>query len=403
VNNPDPLTPTPASHLEALAKPIQVRRAIWATRLQFAALGLFGGAWGVHIPSIKAQYQLGEAALSGVLMAAALGAVLSLLVAGRVIAHLGARGAAAWSALAMGCLLAAVLHWPSLTLLLLTNVLFGACMSLLDVAINTEGSALEAVGGRAIMGNLHGNFSLGGMLGAALTGALIRADVAASWQLGAMGAGFALWVTLASRWMLATHPDNDNNGESDMPLAHFVWPKGVLLLIGLLAFAGMTAEGAMYDWSVLYLKQEVHMTQDHAAMGYAAFSGAMAVMRFTGDALRMRVAERTILRIGGMTTAFAMAAVLITGNPWVAIAGYALVGAGLAQVVPILYNAATRVPGNSRAAAIASISSIGYAGFMIGPPLIGGIAQAVSLTAALSFVVAGASLLAWGARFVPAR
>jgi predicted MFS family arabinose efflux permease len=195
------------------------------------------------------------------------------------------------------------------------------------------------------------------------------------------------------------HPESD----AQEPKAHFVWPKGVLLIIGLLAFAGMTAEGAMYDWCVLYLKQEVHLTQDHAALGYAAFSGAMAIMRFAGDALRMRFSERSILRVGGLTTAVSMATVLISGVPWIAIVGYAFVGAGLAQVVPILYNAATRVPGSSRAAAIASISSIGYAGFMVGPPLIGGIAQAVSLTAALTFVVVASAMLAWGARYVPER
>jgi predicted MFS family arabinose efflux permease len=338
-------------------------------------------------------------ALSLVLVSGAMGAVGSLFFAGRVIARFGARGAATAAALVMGALLAGVLHWPSLIWLLLSNVLFGACMSLFDVAINTEGSALEAAGGRPIMGNLHGNFSLGGMLGAGITGALIRADLAAPWQLAGFGAGFAVWVALAARAMLAVHPE----AESNEPRAHFVWPRGVLLVIGLLAFAGMTAEGAMYDWCVLYLKQEVHMTQDQAALGYAAFSGAMAVMRFAGDALRMRFAERSILRVGGLTTAIAMAVVLLSDLPWIAIGGYALVGAGLAQVVPILYNAATRVPGNSRAASIASISSIGYAGFMIGPPLIGGIAQAVSLTAALTSVVVGAALLSWGARFVPEK
>jgi predicted MFS family arabinose efflux permease len=399
MSNPDPFTPSLASRVDHVATPKQVLRAIWATRLQFAAVGILGGAWGVHIPSVKAQYELGEMALSLVLVSGALGAVVSLFFAGRVIARLGARNAAASAALVMGLLLATVLHWPSIFLLLLSNVLFGACMSLFDVSINTEGTALESLGQRAIMGSLHGNFSLGGMLGAAFTGALIRMDIAAPWQLAWIGLGFVLWVSLGSRWMLAVHPESD----AQEPKAHFVWPKGVLLIIGLLAFAGMTAEGAMYDWCVLYLKQEVHMTQDHAALGYAAFSGAMAIMRFAGDALRMRFSERSILRVGGLTTAVSMATVLISGVPWIAIVGYAFVGAGLAQVVPILYNAATRVPGSSRAAAIASISSIGYAGFMVGPPLIGGIAQAVSLTAALTFVVVASAMLAWGARYVPER
>ena len=111
-------------------------------------------------------------------------------------------------------------------------------------------------------------------------------------------------------------------------------------------------------------------------MGYAAFTAAMAVARFGGDALRARYSERNLLRASAGLSAVAMAVVLASGNAVVSIVGYALVGAGLAPVVPILFNAATRVPGTSRAAAIAAVSSIGYAGFMIGPPLIGGLAQA---------------------------
>jgi MFS family permease len=137
-----------------------------------------------------------------------------------------------------------------------------------------------------------------------------------------------------------------------------------------------------------------------AAMGYAAFAGAMALARFGGDALRARYPERWLLCGGGALAALSMAALLVSGSPALSIVGYALIGAGLAPVVPILFNAATRVPGTSRAAAIAAVSSIGYAGFMVGPPLIGGIAQSVSLTAAMFVVVAAAAWLAVGSRKV---
>jgi fucose permease len=163
----------------------------------------------------------------------------------------------------------------------------------------------------------------------------------------------------------------------------------------------MSAEGVMYDWCVLYLKQVVKLPQDQAAIGYAAFSAAMAITRFSSDALRSRYRERSLLRIGGGTSAMAMLAVLLSASPWVSMVGFALVGAGLAMVVPILFNAATRVPGTTRAAAIASVSSIGYSGFLVGPPLVGSIAQGVSLSAALGLVVLASGLLAWGASFVP--
>jgi fucose permease len=370
--------------------------AVWATRIQFAALGLLGGAWGVHIPSVKAQYALGEAWLSAVLLAAAAGAVISLFGAGRLIGRLGARNACALAAAVMGVMLALALVWGTLWLLLPAMLLFGMGMSLFDVAINTEGTALESLSGRTVMSNLHAMFSVGAMAGAASTGALLRAGVDPRLQLATIGIAAALLVALATRSMLEAHPAPADNE----PQQHFAWPRGILLVIGLMIFAGMSAEGVMYDWCVLYLKQELQLGQDVAAMGYAAFTAAMALARFGGDALRTRYSERKLLRGGAVLAAAAMAVVLASGHAAVSIFGYALVGAGLAPVVPILFNAATRVPGKSRAASIAAVSSIGYAGFMIGPPLIGGLAQAFSLTAAMWVVVLASALLAIGARKV---
>lgn len=374
-----------------------LRRARWATRVQFAALGVLAGTWGAHIPSVKLQHGLDEVGLSMVLLTAALGAVTSLFFAGRAVAQLGARHAATAAGVVMSAMLALMLVLPGLWALLPAALLFGAGMSLFDVSINTEGSELESLSGRAIMSNLHGMFSVGGMAGAALASALLGAGVAPAVQLAAVAAGLVAVIGGAALGMLDTHSGADEER------AHFAWPKGLLLVIGLLIFAGMTAEGVMYDWCVLYLKQDVGMPQAQAALGYAGFSAAMALSRFGGDALRARFSETVLLLSGALLAAVAMAVVLLLGTPWVALVGFALVGAGLAPVAPILFNAATRVPGVSRAAAIASVTSIGYSGFMIGPPLIGGIAKATSLSVALAVVVAAASCLALGARHVPRK
>lgn len=376
-----------------------LRRARWATRVQFAALGVLAGSWGAHLPSVKQRFALDEAGLAMVLLAAALGAVTSLLFAGRLVARLGARRAALGGGLLMSLLLGLVLVLPGLPVLLPAALVFGAGMSLFDVSINSEGSELEHLSGRAIMSNLHGMFSVGGMTGAALVAALLRAGVEPVLQLGLIAAGLAAVIGVAARGMLDTHGSGGGGGEQ----AHFVWPRGLLLLIGLLILTGMIAEGVMYDWSVLYLKQELGLPQDQAAVGYAVFSAAMAIARFGGDALRERYPERTLLAVSAVLAAVSMAVVLVSATPWVAFVGFALVGAGLAPVAPVLYNAATRVPGVSRAAAIASVTSIGYSGFMIGPPLIGGLAHATSLTSALWVVVGGATLLALGSRRVPTQ
>jgi len=374
-------------------------RTRWATRLQFLVLGVIVGTWGAHIPSVKARYALSEATLSLVLLAVAVGTVLALLIAGRVVGRLGARKTSALSALSMSVMLGVALEFASVAVLLPAMVIFGASMSLFDVAINTEGSELESLGGRAIMSNLHGMFSVGAMAGAAVTAALLTLDVAPRLQLFGICGAIAIVALVASRYMLDTHAGSGEDAEE----AHFAWPRGLLLIIGILIFAGMTAEGVMYDWSVLYLKQDVGMPQAAAALGYATFCAAMALTRFGGDVLRTRYSEQAVLRWGATVSAVAMAVVLISANPVVAFVGFALVGAGLAPAAPILFNAATRVPGVSRAAAIASVTSIGYSGFMIGPPLIGSIATATSLTVALGVVVLAAGLLAYGARFVPEK
>jgi hypothetical protein len=142
--------------------------------------------------------------------------------------------------------------------------------------------------------------------------------------------------------MLETHAIIDSDAR------HFARPKGVLLLMGALVFAGMTAEGVLYDWSVLYLEQDVAMPHARAALGYATFTGSMALARFGGDALRARFPERAVLRCSAVVAAVAMALVLLSANGWIAFLGLAAVGAGLAPVAPILFNAATRVPGVSR-------------------------------------------------------
>ncbi|MEP7085668.1 MAG: MFS transporter [Betaproteobacteria bacterium] len=400
---------TSAASLSASLSRSVVARARWATRLQFMALGVLAGTWGAHIPSLKGHYALSALMLSIVLLAAAIGTVSSLFVAGRIVGALGARRATLLSGMVMSLMLGAALEFPSVTLLLPAMLIFGAAMSVFDVSINTEGSVLESVGGRAVMSNLHGMFSIGGMTGAALASYLLELGVAPRLQLFGVCGGIAIVAALASRGMLETHAGSDPGDESsapgtaDTPMAHFAWPRGLLLVIGLLIFAGMTAEGVMYDWSVLYLQQEVGVSQSTAALGYAIFCGAMALSRFGGDFLRARYSERMLLSLGATVAAMAMTVVLLSANAWAAVIGFALAGAGLAPVAPILFNAATRIPGVSRAAAIASVTSIGYSGFMIGPPLIGGIATATSLTMALSVVVLAAAVLAFGARFVPEK
>jgi predicted MFS family arabinose efflux permease len=333
---------------------LTVERARHATRVQFLLLGIVAGTWGTHIPVVGARYGLTDIVLSLVLLAVAIGTVSALFVAGPVIGRMGARATAATGGLAMGLSLCLLLHYPSLPALAVAAFLLGAFMSLFDVAINTEGSELEALAGRPVMSNLHAMFSVGGMLGAGLTYGLLELHVTAAARLVAVGLGLAAIAQVVSRAMLETH------AKADADARHFAWPRGILLLIGLLVFAGMTAEGVLYDWSVLYLRDDVGLSASHASLGYATFTAAMAIARFGGDALRARFHERAVLRTSALVAVLAMALLLLSGRSWAAFVGLAAVGAGLAPVAPILFNAATRVPGASRAAAIGTVTTIGY-------------------------------------------
>lgn len=378
--------------------PADTRRALAATRALFLALGLIAGVWGAHVPTVKVQYGLSDAGLGGALLAVGVGSVGALLLAGRLIGRLGTRATAMATGGAMALGMATVLHWPNLGLLLLSNALFGMALSVFDVAINAEGTALEARAGRPVMANLHGMFSLGAMGGALLAAGMIRLQWLPAWQFIVASLLMAAALAWAAGGMLDAHPATPAGSGP----AQFAWPRGALLLIGLLIFAGMTAEGVMVDWVVLFLKQERGLPQDQAALGYAAFVGAMAAARLWGDRLRGRWADAALLGRGAWLAAAAMALALLGGPPALALLAFAATGAGLALAVPLLYTAASRVPGSSSSAALAAASSIGYAGFLVGPPLIGFISQALSLTAALWVVALAAVLLALGARQVGA-
>ncbi len=374
----------------------ELSRARWSTRAQFLLLGFVGGTWGVHVPTVKEHYLLDERVLAVVLLATSVGSLSMLFAAGRIVARLGARRASVLAGVAFCAALATALVMPTFPALLAGMLLLGAGESVFDVAINAEGTMLEVLGGRAVMSGFHGMFSVGSMFGAASAALMLRAGVAGWVQLLTAGVVVALCIAVASRGMLEAHP------VADGAHAVFAWPRGSLLVVGLLTCCGMLAEGVMYNWSVLYVTQELLAPQEVAALAYVAFAGATAVTRSAGDAIRARVSERVMLRSGPLLAATGMAAVLLVSKPWAAIAGFAVVGAGLATIVPILYNAATRAPGVSRAAAIASVSSIGYVGFMVGPPIIGAIAHATSLTMAMSTLIVAALLLAFGATRVPA-
>ena len=380
-------------------------RARRATHLAFFVFGAVMAAFGVHVPSIRAHYGLDDGQLSMALFGVAAGAVLCLAFAGRLIAAHGHRRTCAAAALAMCAALALLLRFEHPAALGVLVVVFGACVGLYDVAINAEGSAIETALGRKVMSQMHGLWSLGGMAGALSGAAMTRGGWAPALQTGVVAAaalvaaGVACAGLLPRRahaWQAAQAAAASPGG----PAPASGWRQMAaptrrrVALLGALAVLGMLAEGAIYDWSVLFLQRERGAPADVAALGFAAFSAAMAAGRFGGDRLRERMPSSRLLAGSALLAGVSMALVLLTDAVPVALVGLALVGFGLANVIPVLYIASARLPGASAAAGLAIVSSFGWLGVVIGPPLVGSLAQATSLTVGLGLVVVAAAALA---------
>lgn len=369
-------------------------RMRWAARTQFFASGFIFATWGVHIPTVKAHYGVSEAELGLAMLAAGAGALLGLTQASRWIGRYGARATAGLCGAVYALLLAGLLVMPGYAALLGLLAAFGIVTSVFDVAINTEAAELELRNGHPLMSGMHGMFSLGGMAGAVTGSAALAAGMAPLSHLTLVAVAMALAIVLSTPWMLPREATAFAVGNEGFRL-----PRGALVILGVLAALGLIAEGAIYDWSVLYLKQELGSPQQQAALAYASFSAAMAATRFGGDAMRARFAPAVLLRGSALLAAASMTLVLLTDAPWLALAGFAGVGAGFANVVPILFAASARVPGVEPARGIAAVSAAAYLGFMAGPPVIGFLAEVSSLTAALYVVVAFAVALAASARW----
>jgi predicted MFS family arabinose efflux permease len=368
--------------------PRGLRAATWALRAQFFVAGALFASFGVHVPSIKTHYGLREELLAVAMLASGVGSVVALLHAGRLLARHAPRRVVPVMAVVCVAAVGSLLLPSRYALLLALMLAYGMAAALFDVAINDEATAIERDTGGHLMSGFHGMFSLGGMAGAAAWSLLAGLGASPMQHLVAAAGVLGAVALVASRFMLRQQRKPEEGGEA------LSLPHGPLVLLGVLAAIGLIGEGAMYDWSVLFLRQELDAPAQTASLGYASFSAAMAGGRFAGDWVRGRTAPATLLRNSGVLAALGMALALLVPHPLVALAGFALVGLGFANVVPVLFSAAGQLPGIAPAHGIAAVSSVGYFGMMAGPPLIGFIAQARSLTVGLAVVVVFAAVVA---------
>lgn len=369
--------------LSAPARPALLRARVAVYGL-FLLSGMAMGTWTSRIPAIKAGLRLSDGTLSIGLLGIAAGAITGMQVVGRLVDRYGSYRTMLPVAIAQGFVLVVPAYMPNLPALALSLFAFGAVSGTLDVAMNANAVVVERATGKSIMSSFHAVFSVGGFAGASAGGVLAHAGVSPGVTFAAMGAVILVIALLSARWAIRDAPARGTTqaGSAAAGLSRRRVGGGVLLL-GALGFCCMLGEGAAADWGSVYLRDDLGASPGFAAAAYAAFSIMMTAGRFAGDRLAARLGPVTLVRCCGGLAGAGLAAGIVADAPIAGVVGFGLFGAGLSCIVPQVFSAAGHRDPAQSGRALAAVASLGYAGFLAGPVLIGGLAEAVTLPRAL--------------------
>lgn len=352
-----------------------------AIGLVFGINGVVFGTWITRIPEIKGKLALSDADLGLALFGVPLGAFLIMPLMGRITDALGAGRATLWSAYLLCLTIFLPALAPDFWVLGGALLVFGAVHGGMDIAMNATAARVEQEHRLNIMSACHGCWSLGGMLGAS-TGSLAYG----------MGIPFLLHLLLVCGLMVivavsqrrALRPIRFQRSEEPL----FALPGKALLVFALVGFCIMFGEGAIADWSALYMTDSLGADALLAGAAYAGFSLAMALGRFFGDGVMARYGARPLITCGSLLSALCLGGLLAWGHPLTAVLGFTLSGIGFAVIVPVLFSEAAKVPGMVPGASIAAVGSLGYLGLLAGPPLLGLVSERWSLPLAMALVAA---------------
>jgi fucose permease len=369
--------------------------------------GVIYASWGTHVPTIKDKFALSDANLSLSMLAVALGGILIMAWAGRWIARVGSAGASVRSAVLMALAACGILLVPQYALLLFWLALYGATSAVNDVAANSQGALIEASFSRPVIGSLHGSFSLGGMTGALVSSGWQAMNWPNAWHsVGAACAALVLWT---SRWLLPETnghaSDAGADADANAAASHALAPalKRKLVVLGVLAFLALIVEGAMYDWTAVYMREVTLAGGAYVGAGYAAFSVGMATGRFSGDPVRARFSEGALVLASCALCLAGLGVALALPHVWTALAGFLVCGLGMANLIPVMFSSAGRAAlaaGGSASNGLAVTTRLAYVGLLVGPVIVGFIAHRLDLRTALALTLLGVVAIAASARKV---
>lgn len=371
---------------------LRIDAARRATLLIFLVCGIGLSSWAPMVPFAKIRLGLNEADLGVVLLALGAGAILTMPLTGLLINKYGSRAVAIVSALIIASLLPLLLMATTSYQLAIALFVFGAGIGSIDVSMNAQAVVVQERFGSHIMSSFHGMFSLGGLIGSIGLGFLIKAGLSPTYAAVAISALLVFITVTQSRYLLPHSEEAKLDGTS------FVLPKGPVVVLGIMCFILFLAEGSLLDWSAVFLQFSRGFDPSFSGVGYAAFSVAMAVMRLTGDGLIHRLGPAKVVLYGTLLAGTGFLVAVLIPSSIAALLGFVLVGLGAANVVPIFFTAAGRIPNIPPSIALSAVTILGYSGQLAGPALIGIIAEMTSLSWALGLVGILLFVVAFGYR-----
>jgi MFS family permease len=354
----------------------------------FFLAGICFASWASRIPDIQTRLQLNSAALGGVLFCLPVGLLTSLPVAGFLVAKYGSRIIVMMSAVLYSCILPLLGFAGSVTQLMIGLFFFGFGGNMINISVNTQAVATESLYHKPIMASFHGVWSMAGFSGAAIGTLMVHFRVLPAYHFLCITALAAAILIFFSGLLIR----QDSNRNEKQPI--FARPDKSILKFGLIAFFSMICEGTMFDWSGIFFARIVRPDPSLVTVGYTAFMCTMATGRFVGDWVAYRLGMKTMLQLSGLLTAAGLLLAVIFPLFIPATIGFLLVGAGVSSIIPMIYSAAGKSKVMSPGVAIAAVSTIGYLGFLFGPPFIGFIAQATSLRISFSLIAIMGTMIA---------
>ena len=365
-----------------------MRRSRTAVSALFFVNGLVVASWIPYIPMVKSRRDISDGQLGFVLLSMVVGGVLGLPLAGWLVGRFGSRLVAVAAAVGLSLMLSGPVFAPSTELVSLALFVFGTFNGALDVSMNAQAVDVERRGGRPIMSSFHALFSLGSLAGAAVAGLAMLEHLSPAAHVVLVSMSMVTVVVLAAPSLVVPMPGIASSS------GVFARPSRKLLGLGLLAVCGLLAEGAMADWSAVYLSDVLATSSGTAALGFAAFSLAMAGGRFAGDALTRRWGAVRVLRASSAFASAGLVIALLLHDARAAVIGFGAVGLGISNIVPLVFSAAGRAGGVQAGTALAAVATLGYFGWLAGPPIIGMVSEALGLSAALGVVSVACAFVA---------